>query len=303
MAASHAEPSLTHASGDKLTKEDIAAELQALKQRLTDPADVKYVDELSEFELGRFLIKNKGALSGYWTWYVILGFNSGKIQSQLEKFILEKAPVILATRERFGIFQQLLIDAIQSHSVVCSVPCGMMADLLTLELPEKVQEVRFVGIDFDGMVFQLAQDLAKQVKCGHQCDFFKKDAWALGVSNQYDVVTTNGLNIYEKDDDRVVALYKGLHETLKVGGTLICSALTPPPTLDQNCEWDFAHIDQDALKFSAMLFRSILAATWANFRSSAKTVSQLEAAGFENVQIHWDTRKMFPTFSAQKLFK
>src|SRR5690606_33975587 len=110
------------------------------------------------------------------------------------------------------IFQTLLLKNIRANSVVCSIPCGMMADLLTLNLPGTVEELRFVGIDLDATVFQLAQDLAKKLGCRVPCSFFQKNAWELEFKNEFDLITTNGLNIYEEDDSRVVALYRGLHQ-------------------------------------------------------------------------------------------
>jgi SAM-dependent methyltransferase len=301
--------SLTHTSTDKLTKAQIANEVEAIKTRILKQFETELekrkslletLDELTEFELGRFAIKNKGALSGYWTWYIILGFNKQQITSPLEKFLLERSPIVLATRERFNIFQELLIKNIKSNSVVCSIPCGMMADLLTLELPENVKEVRFVGIDLDETVIGLAKELKQQCKSPHQCDFFQQDAWNLEFKDKFDIITSNGLNIYEKEDSRVVALYRAMFSALKAGGKLICSALTCPPAENQKSEWDFEKINMDDLKLTQMLFKSILEATWSNFRSSEKTLQQLKDAGFENVVIHWDAGKTFPTFCAQK---
>ncbi len=301
--------SLTHTGPDKLTRAQIAEEIKQIQQRLSkqfesDPEKrndlLKMLDELADFELGRFFIKNKGALSAYWTWYAILGFNNSATTSPLERFILEKAPIALATQERFSIFQTLLTKHIQSNSVVCSVPCGMMADLLTLNLPEQIKEVRFIGIDIDNTVFSLAKDLAKQMQSRFHCEFFKKDAWNLNMENTFDIITTHGLNIYEKDDSRIVALYRGLHNALKAHGKLICSALTPPPIINNESEWDFSKISQADLISSSLLFKTILEATWSNFHTSEKTCSQLKEAGFEDIEIHWDSRKMFPTFCAQK---
>jgi cyclopropane fatty-acyl-phospholipid synthase-like methyltransferase len=301
--------SLTHTSSDKLTKHEVANEIEFIKSRLSrqfssdnEKRDelLKILDVLSEFELGRFLIKNKGALSGYWTWYIILGFHQHIVASPLERFILEKVPTILATQERFQIFQMLLAKHIQSNSTVCSIPCGTMADLLTLKLGDAVTEVRFVGIDLDTAAFELAKDLAKQMKSRSHCEFFKKDAWNLEIKNEFDVITTNGLNIYEKEDSRVVALYRGLFDALKSNGKLICSALTYPPIPDVESEWELSKIDSHDLQTASTLFKIILEATWANFRTSQKTCSQLQEAGFEDVEIHWDSRKIFPTFSARK---
>ncbi len=303
-----ASASLTHLGSDKLSQAEISREVQLIKERLesefNDNPDKKAellqtLDALSEFELGRFLIKNK-SLSGYWTWYVILGFNNQPITSPVEKYLVEKAPAILATRQRFEIFQSLLTQHIASNSVVCSLPCGMMADLLTLNLPEEVGEVRFVGIDLDAAVFDLAKGLAKQLNVRASCEFFQQDAWNLEAKEEFDVITTNGLNIYEKDDSKVVALYKGMWAALKNQGRLICSALTPPPTMTTDCEWDMSKIDKSDLDASVAIFKTILGATWSNFRSSAKTCAQLREAGFDNIEIHWDKQKMFPTFLAQK---
>lgn len=299
----------THTGSEKPSMFEINSQLETIKQRLSQEFNSepekysslsKILDELCEFELGRFLIKNKGALSGYWTWYCILGFTDTEIHSPLERFLLEKTPVILATRERFTIFQTLLLKYIQSHFSVCSIPCGMMADLLTLKLPKNLTDLQFVGIDLDAHVFQLAKGLAKNLNCTVPCVFFQKDAWQLDFKNEFDLITTNGLNIYEKDDSRVVALYRELFCALKPGGTLICSALTPPPLNGQTSEWDFSNINKTDLQISVTLFKTILDATWANHRPSEKTIAQLSEAGFDKIEIVWDSRKMFPTFCAHK---
>lgn len=64
--------SLTHVSSDFLSPEDIFSEYTAISKRLTESSEeeqtktylLSLLKQLSEFELGRFLIKNKGALSG-----------------------------------------------------------------------------------------------------------------------------------------------------------------------------------------------------------------------------------------------
>lgn len=301
--------SLTHKGYDLLGKEEISCEFNQIKERLTTEFKndteklallLQILEELSQFELGRFLIKNK-SLSGYWTWYIILGFQNQLITSPLEKFIVTKAPTVLATQQRFAIFQSLLIKHIHSHSSVCSIPCGMMADLLTLNLPQNIQEVRLVGIDLDSAVFELAKALAKKLNVRHHYEFFKKDAWHLNIEEQFDVITSNGLNIYEKDDSKVIALYREMYLALKNQGHFICSALTLPPTLTHQCEWDMRKINSTDLATASLLFKNILQTTWANFRSSEKTCQQLQEAGFKNIEIIWDKQRMFPTFLAQKI--
>lgn len=75
--------SLTHDTPDKIALEDIFSECQNISLRLSQDERIDeptkerlltYLEQLKEFELGRFLIKNQGALSGYWTYYIILDY-------------------------------------------------------------------------------------------------------------------------------------------------------------------------------------------------------------------------------------
>lgn len=306
MTAARADQqSLTHTGSDHLSREDISVEFDEIKKRLNQEFDsdkeklvylLKLLDDLADFELGRFMIKHK-SLSGYWTYYVIMGFKNHQITSTLEEFLVTQSPAFLSTQKRFTIFQTLLSDSIQSNSVVCSVPCGMMADLLTLKLPKEVEEVRFVGIDLDGAVFDLAKALAQQFNVRNHFEFFKRDAWKIGeeFKEKFNVITSNGLNIYESDNSKVVALYQGMYNALQDNGYLICSALTPPST------WFMEQIDQKHLATAVAIMNTILKATWSNFRTWELTWEQLHMAGFENVEVHWDPAHIFPTFRAQKI--
>lgn len=295
--------SLTHETTDQISIEDIFSECEKISQRISQDVSIdettkeqllSYLNQLTEFELGRFFIKNQGALSGHWTYYIILGFTKSKTLHPLERQIIETIPSVLATRQRYHIFQSLLEKSIKSNTITCSIPCGVMADLLTLELPDTVENARFVGIDLDQVSLDLAQDLALSKGKAHRCNFFQENAWDLGRnhSNEFDLITTNGLNIYEADDDKVTDLYKALRCALKPGGKVIGSALSLPS------EWHMSKIDVDALSLQKAIFIQILQATWSHFRSVGLTTHQLNLAGFTDVEIHWDDAHMFYTFEA-----
>lgn len=297
--------SLTHETSDKLTPEDILSECQKISHRLSQDGSIDestkelllaYLNQLQEFELGRFLIKNQGALSGYWTYYIIVGFTESPSLHRLEKEIIETAPSVLATRQRFDIFQSLLLKNIQSNTVVCSIPCGVMADLLTLDLPGTIENVRFVGIDLDQAALNLAQNMAALKGKSASCEFFKENAWDLGSKHPGDfhLVTTNGLTIYEADDEKVTDFYREICSALKPGGKLIGSALSKPE------EWDRSKIDKDAFDLQRAIFMQILQATWSHFRSVEQTTQQLKNAGFESVEIHWDNAHLFYSFEATR---
>lgn len=297
--------SLTHNTSDKVTIEEIFSECQNISQRIFQDGSIDeptkellqtYVRELTEFDLGRFLIKNQGALSGYWTYYIIMGFTESPSLHPLEQTIITTAPTVLATRQRFHIFQSLLQKNIKSNSVTCSIPCGVMADLLTLDLPKEVENVRFIGIDLDQASLDLAQDMAKTKGKSQSCQFFKENAWDLAANHpaEFDLITTNGLNIYEADDNKVTDLYKAFCAALKPGGTLIGSALSLPQ------EWDKSKLPIDALNLQRAIFIQILQASWSHFRSAEQTIQQLKTAGFESVELYWDDAHIFYSFEAMR---
>lgn len=263
---------------------------------------------LSDFELGRFLIANQGALSGWWTYYCILGYKRYKISNPVEHFLLEEAPIILATRERFGHFQKAIKQIIKENCYntpamkIASIPGGMAADLLTLDLdidPKKCL-LEFVNIDLDSSMFTIAKELAATTKCNIPLNCYCQDAWLLDFKEQFDLVASNGLNIYVSKREKVVALYKSIVKTLKPGGALVTSALTIPPGRKEICEWNFAKIDETALARQARIFTQILQATWSNFCSTEDMVSRLKEAGIIDIHVIPDSRNMFPTFVGRK---
>src|SRR3990167_4867075 len=91
--------------------------VEKIKKRIMSQGDLPDVTvqkqlnllgQLTQFDFGKFLLQNQG-LNGYWTHYALTypWFQNeiGDI-SELEKFMLEKSPVVIATQERFKIFLQ-----------------------------------------------------------------------------------------------------------------------------------------------------------------------------------------------------
>ena len=76
----------------------------------------KYLTALSEFDLGRYLIQHRG-LNGFWTHYVCTysQWKGSRPTHALEREILERFPVFLATQERFRIFHKLISQAVASQ--------------------------------------------------------------------------------------------------------------------------------------------------------------------------------------------
>jgi len=106
---------------------------QELKQELKQEL-LAIVEQLTEFEFGQFLLQNQGGWNGEWTYKVINRPEcSDHYTNALEEFLYLKAPTVLATRERFFIFKQVLQESLKNNISIASLPCGLMADLLTLD--------------------------------------------------------------------------------------------------------------------------------------------------------------------------
>jgi hypothetical protein len=173
---------LTHTPAkERFTVDEVQEKLHVIRNRLDSSPSytqeekqqlMNEVEQLSQFDLGRFLIQN-GALSGWWTYYVILGHKHKSITNPVEKFIVQESPSILTTQERFHHFQSAIANYIKDHNTqksltLASIPGGMAADLLTLDhsLFNLLDcQLQYVNIDLDDAVFLLSQDLAKSLYC------------------------------------------------------------------------------------------------------------------------------------------
>lgn len=308
-------------------RENVADAVASIKERIVRDFEGKEkdtllmrLDELGAFDLGRFLIMNKGGLNGYWTNYIISADQYDlSTKTELERFLLLKAPVVLATRARFKVFQEVWLKNVQSHGAYCSIPCGLMADLTTLELDEKVEGVSFVGFDLDEQVLESAQVFASQQPSAPRakCSFFKANAWDIPSEHygNYKGVTSNGLNLYVQDkegltkEEQLKQLYQGFFNLLEPGGLLVTSFLTFPPKRpngesESKSEWDLESgvINQNDLMLQKIIFGTLLQATWANYTTSTEIQAQLESVGFKDVKFIWGetTGRMFPTVLASK---
>ena len=165
---------------------DINIRLSEIKSRLVKDPDkalskelIELADELSKSELGCFLIKNCG-FNGYWTDIVVTypDDNYPKIKfSSLDKTILEKFPVVLATQERFRIFRDNLQKLVRDGIIMASIPCGLMRDLLRLDY-STIKNFKLIGIDLDPDSIKRAKVLAEAVHGLNFEDLLKQAAVA-----------------------------------------------------------------------------------------------------------------------------
>ena len=296
--------------------DDLEEVLESIRALIQQAGDKPYVsvarqlqilDELAAFELGRFMIQNKG-WNGYWTHYVLtfpekgrktgLGYD-GKPLTKMENFILNEAPTVLATQQRYRHFLVQNQQAVRECAVLACIPCGLMGELLYLDY-SAVRDFRLVGIDIDRYALDAARALAQSLKLDENVELLQKDAWTLGLKNEFDLISSNGLNIYEPDNDKVTELYRQFYLALKPGGKLVTSFWTYPPSHEEKCEWDLTKINTEAALLDKIIFSDVLNGNWLCFRTYSEMHQQLTSVEFKSVKFIDDQARIFPTVVAMK---
>ncbi len=89
-----------------------------------------------------------------------------------------------------------------------------------------------------------------------------------------------------------VELYRFVCQGLRANGTFLISFITPPEQWQPN--------QASALEFQRLLLQRAIPARWNCLRDESQTRQQLQDAGFEVVEVHYDSQRMFPTAMARK---
>jgi len=269
---------------------------------------LELLQSLSQFELGRFLLQ-RGGLNGYWTDYVINHPKEGRLTglnsenqpfTQLELFLLDQAPTCLATQQRFEIFKREIQNRLHDGVILASIPCGLTADLLDLDFSQ-IHHFSIYGIDIDPESLIQSKQIAENLSITDHCQFVQRDAWALGYEKKFDVITSNGLSIYEPDNKKIVDLYHQFFLALKPNGCLVTSFLTPPPIPGTKTEWDLKNVNSEHTLLQKIVFADVLECKWQIFRSEELVKSQLLDAGFTEIEVFYDEAHIFPTVIAKKV--
>jgi SAM-dependent methyltransferase len=293
--------------------EDTIAALKTKIQRSGDKLhatvekQLHIVDELAAFPLGRFILQNRGT-DGYWTDYMIEHQHRGRFSgvdpsgrplTSYESFFLDKYPLVVATQQRAVHFTEIIQKEVKEGAVLASLPCGLMRDLLRLDF-SGVENFRLVGLDIDPNSLRFANDLADEYRLSSHVEFSQADAWNLPFDNCFTLLTSNGLNVYEPSDEKVVELYRQCWRSLVSGGVFVTSFISPSPAIDPDSEWRLDRLDPEGILHEKILYADILQFNLKGLRNSTTTRSQLEAAGFVDMQMVWDDARVFPTVIARK---
>lgn len=265
---------------------------------LISPSDViDIIHQLKEFELGRAMLTT-GVLTSSWVDYICHNEVS-PTGHPLETWFLSKAPRIKAARERYYITRDVLQKKLKSNMVFCVMPCGVISKVAELDY-SKIKDIKIIGYD---------NDIHGLVKAEHQMQplvdqgkvnllLLKKNIWLLDDRNQHDLIISNRLSVLESDSQKVLELFEKYYVALRRKGVFISSFFTPSPLHNLHTSpWN--DVDANDMLIEHSIFVDIMDFRPAA-RSESKMVNLLQKAGFEIVEILYDTHKIYPTIIARK---
>ena len=263
------------------------------------------LEDLASFPLGQHILLSGGS-NGMWTDYLISPqeyFSEKTFMnldlSVIERFFLFNSPAVLAQRELHATLQKTAQLHLGNNKTFASVPCGLMRDLLSLDY-SGVNDVSLVGIDIDQESIDRSRELAAKMKVD-QVSYVQEDAWNLQCRDSFDFISSIGLNMYEKNGEKVIGLYRKFFDALKPGGILFTGVLTWPPYMDsEKSDWNESLISKYDMHLEAVIHRDILDIQWFNFRTLSEAKNDFRKAGFTNIRIEQDSRCIFPAIIATK---
>lgn len=314
------ETPMTHLHSQNLSHEQRESSFDEAKQKIADKIvnrgdlpyvtvekQLEYLELLSQFDLGRFLIE-RGGINGYWTHYIVSHPQQGRLTGldshnqpfhPLKNYMLNKAPVCLATQQRYAIFKTLIQKHVKDGCSLADIPCGLMGHLLNVDY-SNCKNFTLHGVDIDPEAISQAKEYAEKRDLAAHCMFTQQDAWELKSDASFDLISSNGLNIYEPDDAKVTELYRCFHAALKPKGILVVSFFTLPPLPGMKSEWVMDHVNPHDALMQKIILGDVAGVKWQVFRSEEQTKSQLRDAGFDSIEIHYDDAHIFPTIVARK---
>lgn len=287
---------------------EISLRLEEIKQRIIAQGDsqlgsvkekLSILKQLTEFEYGRFLIQH-GGINGRWSHFLFYEFpllqKAGNSFHPLE-LMMFTSKGMESNRERIPLTQSLLSQKLQDGNAILAVPCGVMAEIMTMNL-NSWKNLRIVGVDLDSESIALAKTFANDRKLNHSVEFHQRDAWNLGFDGQFNYIVSLGLNMYCQSNESALNLYKSLYSSLKAGGELLISFLTP--TGGPGCERDLSMIGPTEKKLIPMISEMLELKYVSHLNSSNQIMENLKLAGFKKVTCHYSTFRALNIAIAEK---
>lgn len=262
------------------------------------------LDEMTKFPMGCHILLTGGA-NGVWTDYMISYPWAQKdiaskmlTMNRLEYFIIFECLSVVAQRELFLLAQREAQKHVKEGCRLVSLPCGVMRDLLELDY-SKVSNYSLMGVDLDLESIQAAHKLVLEEEIT-KVRFIQEDAWKFVAEEPVDFINSIGLNVYESDRKRVIALYRQFCKSLKKGGVLFTGVLTYPPEWEKKSDWILENIPKGHYEMDKIVIDDVLNLYWQNYRTLDEIKGEFLEAGFSDVKIVPDRCCVFPAVIAIK---
>lgn len=286
---------------------NVEEELEKVKARILSGPEpdkkIKVFNQLCEFEYGRWMLINQG-LNAYWANYLIYHDEIRREKMikepmhSLEKTILN-SPGVLSSKDRAKRNSTILQKLIKDNMTVASIPCAVMNDLLRLN-QNGMDNIKLVGIDLDSAAIDLAKENAVKFKKEKFCTFKLADAFDLNIENEFDVLHSTGLNMYAKTEPELLKLYTNFYRAVKPGGYLVVTSNVPPKDENGSFTWSVGLMEMAALPEQVLIFFDVIQIRQGMYCTKDQIISQLKTVGFTDIQVDFDSRKMFLCFTAKK---
>ncbi len=300
---------MTDTTSPETVEEKIARKREAIENSI-QPRYYKntlftLLDQMQNIEIAKFLIENQ-SLNGYWTSKLINKPEAKEeYKNELEKWFYTECPTLIASQERYRTFQKIAQEYINKKAPekdcfsALSIPCGLMDDLLELDY-SKAKNYKLTGLDLDPESITLATKNAEAKGLSERVTLIEKDAFTIKFENEFDLLISNGLNIYTQNDIQHNKLFNRFSKALKPGGLLISSFLTFPPISSNDSPWDINAIGNENLNIQYKVFVEILEAKWQVYKTEKEMQLMLKRYGFKAIKFFYDKHKIFPTVIAYK---
>jgi SAM-dependent methyltransferase len=286
---------------------NVQEELEKVKARILSGPEpdkkIKVFNQLCEFEYGRWMLINQG-LNAYWANYLIYHDEIRKEKMikepmhSLEKTILN-SPGVLSSKDRAKRNSTILQKLIKDNMTVASIPCAAMNDLLRLNL-NGMDNIKLVGIDLDSAAIDLAKENSVKFKKETFCTFKLADAFDLNIENEFDVLHSTGLNMYAKTESELLKLYTNFYKAVKPGGYLVVTSNVAPKDENGSFTWSVGLMEMASLPEQVLIFFDVIQIRQGMYCTKDQIISQLKTVGFTDIQVDFDSRKMFLCFTAKK---
>lgn len=214
--------------------------------------------------------------------------------TEAEKVIYHSFPASKAVRERFSLTEALLKEYTQEGASIGISLCAYEAGLGKKFL--KTQDQVVVWPVSHCSLCEALQNLPSQRR-------LRAPYWMsadLIPPHTLDLFLYGGVGFFHPTREREQDLYQKIAQFLKPGGIFVTGFIVPPPSVNDQSEWNLEQIDLMGAKLQRFLFEVLYQYRPSHYRNSWDVKEDLLKMGFSSVDFYFDGGCVYPTVVARK---